>query len=393
MLPDLAEAQKLELVTIESTQRFTQPPPRYTEAALVKTLEKEGIGRPSTYATIISTIQERGYVVQQTRLFHPTPLGVFVTDKLVKHFPTILDIRFTRRMEEELDQVESGEIDYVALLKEFYTAFEESLVKAKEEMTPFEETEEVCPECGKKMVKRLSKAGIFLGCGGYPDCKYTKTLSTTGGELTENFEQQDCPICGKPLAMRSGARGPFVGCTAYPECTYTAPVDNPQGGAKPGEEGAKEGLPEVPERECPKCGKPLKVRNGRRGPFLGCSGYPKCRHTEPLPGDASAAGEDADKAQAGEAPEAAIDKKCPNCGKTLVIKKSRRGPFLACPGYPDCKHAEPISGVGVTKSAPKKAGRECPECGKELIVRSGRRGSFIGCSGYPKCRYTEDASS
>jgi ssDNA-binding Zn-finger/Zn-ribbon topoisomerase 1 len=147
------------------------------------------------------------------------------------------------------------------------------------------------------------------------------------------------------------------------------------------------------EKECPECGKPLLVRQGKRGSFLGCSGYPKCRHTEPLPDDlaaaatAPAAGSDA---PAGPV-EPAIEKKCPNCGKTLVVKQSRRGPFLACPGYPDCKHAESLSGVPSQKSASKKVGRKCPDCGKELVLRSGRRGAFIGCSGYPKCRFTEDA--
>jgi len=388
LLPELAVGQVLELVSLDSAQKFTQAPPRYTEAALVKTLEKEGIGRPSTYATIISTVQERGYVVQRNRLFHPTPLGVFVTDKLVKHFPRVLDVGFTRHMEDELDEVESGEMDWVTLLREFYDAFETSLVDARREMTPFEETDEVCPECGKKMVKRLSKAGIFLGCSGYPDCKYTKNLSTTGGEIESDLEEKECPICGKALALRSGPRGAFVGCTGYPECTYTAPVNDPEGGAKP---------PEAAERACPKCGKPLVVRNGRRGEFLGCSGYPKCRHTEPLPGEGPPAPQ-AEKTAGAESAEkgagiAALEKKCPKCGKTLVVKTSRRGPFLACPGYPECKHTEPISGVKERRTPPKKVGRECPECGKDLVLRSGRRGAFVGCSGYPKCRYTEDASS
>jgi len=528
MLPKLAAGQALTLVAIEPSQKFTQPPPRYTEASLIKTLEKEGIGRPSTYATIISTIQERGYVLQRSRQFYPTSLGVFVNDKLVRHFPTILDMRFTRRMEEELDEVESGETDWVRLLKEFYKAFEKSLKTARTEMTPFEETNEICPECGKGLVKRLSKAGLFLGCSGYPDCKYTRNLSTTGAAMEETKEQ-DCPVCGKPLAVRSGPKGAFLGCTGYPDCKYTAPVGTAQlpevpekmcpkcgkplkvrsgkrgvflgcsdypkcrhteplpaegsaegtdGGATGGEdsgrtagEGTAAPLPDVPEKACPECGKPMKVRRGKRGVFLGCSGYPKCRHTEALPveGEEQGAGTGGAQAEKTEAPEAraaaeealpevpekmcpecgkplkvrsgkrgvflgcsgyptckhteslagagaaeagsegqteakdgatkasakaakavAVEKKCPNCGKTLVVKYSRRGPFLACPGYPECKHAEPISGVPAKKPALKKVGRQCPDCGKDLVLRSGRRGSFIGCAGYPNCRYTED---
>jgi DNA topoisomerase-1 len=403
VLPDLKTGQTLALKSIEPSQHFTQAPARFTEAALVKTLEKEGIGRPSTYATIISTIQERGYVIQRNRLFYPTPLGVFVTDKLVKHFPNILDVGFTRHMEDELDEVESGDMDWVALLKEFYVAFEESLGKAKEEMTPFEETDEVCPLCGKKLVKRLSKAGLFLGCSGYPECKYTRNLSATGAAIEAPQEERKCPTCGKPLTLRSGPRGAFMGCTGYPDCTYTEAVVKSEAGGKTQGDAAAEPLPEVPAKNCPDCGKPLKVRTGKRGAFLGCSGYPKCRHTEPLPEDASAApgepgtGEPpADRAAGSAAPrpeQPAVEKKCPNCGKTLVVKQSRRGPFLACPGYPECKHAESLSGVPAgAKPRAEKTGRQCPECGKDLVVRTGKRGRFVGCSGYPKCRYTEDAS-
>jgi DNA topoisomerase-1 len=156
----------------------------------------------------------------------------------------------------------------------------------------------------------------------------------------------------------------------------------------------------VPEKPCPDCGKPLVARRGKRGVFLGCSGYPKCRHTESLPaegeaGPAAEGGPSGDKKPSGESQGAApqTDKKCPNCGKPLVIKQSRRGPFLACPGYPECKHAEPISGVKAKKEPPKTIGRQCPDCGKDLVLRAGRRGTFVGCSGYPKCKHTEDAGA
>ncbi len=384
ILPDLSEGETLELKRVTSEQKFTQPPPRYSEAALVRTLEKEGIGRPSTYAAIISTIQDRGYVLLEKRAFRPTPLGVFITDKLVRHFPRIMDLKFTGHMEEELDQVESGTIDWTTVLNEFYDAFKENLVAAEREMQPFEETDEKCPECGKPMTRRISKAGMFLGCSGYPDCKYTRNLSPTGKDVSDGLEGKTCPVCGKPLALRGGPRGPFVGCTGFPECKYTAPVDDPHGGTAEAAEKSSEDASQEPARPCPKCGKPLVARQGKRGRFVGCSGFPKCRHTEPVEEEASR--EDS-AGQEGDQPE----RKCPNCGKTLVSKMGRRGPFLACPGYPDCKHAEPLKGGGPGRKPPEKVGRNCPECGRELLYRTGKRGRFVGCSGFPRCRYTESA--
>ncbi len=382
LLPPLSQAQKLDFVKLTSQQKFTQPPPRYTEAALVRTLEKEGIGRPSTYATIISTIQ-KNYVVLQKRTFRPNALGVFVTDMLVKHFPNILDIKFTRRLEDELDEVESGATDWIDVLREFYSHFGKSLLDAADRMKSFEETDKICPVCGKPLVKRVSKAGLYLACSNYPDCKYTRNLSLTGQEISADLEGKKCPLCGRPLTVRGGPRGPFVGCTGYPECKYVAQIDDPEGGARPAE--GQEG--QVPEKTCPECGKPMVVRSGKRGDFWGCTGYPKCKHTESIEAESSP-GESAEE----EIPE----RKCPNCGKTLVLKKGRRGPFLACPGYPDCKYTESLKGVGGGKgspgkrSAPEKVGRKCPECGKDLVWRKGPRGKFIGCSGFPKCRYTEN---
>jgi DNA topoisomerase-1 len=428
LLPALKEGQALDLVEMTSEQKFTQPPPRYTEAALVRTLEREGIGRPSTYATIISTIQERHYVVQEKRAFVPTALGVFLTDKLVKHFPKVLNVKFTSHMEEELDLIESGKLDWLGVLREFYGPFSKNLEAAEADMQSFEETDEKCPECGKALVMRLSKAGLYLACQAYPDCKYTRNLSATGRDIASDLEDKKCPACGKGLTLRGSARGPFVGCSGYPECRYVAQIDDPEGGAVPSEneEGveaericpdcgkplvkrsgkrgefwgctgypdcrhtepleAPEGgvqVEDIPERKCPNCGKTLVLKNGRRGPFLACPGFPKCKHAESIE---TADGEKAES----KTPEEVPDKKCPNCGKTLVIKNGRRGPFLACPGYPDCKHAEPIKGAAAPKKAPpKKVGRACPECGKDLLHRTGKRGAFIGCSGYPKCRYTE----
>jgi len=384
ILPDLREGQALELVELKPEQKFTQPPARYTEAALVRKLEKEGIGRPSTYAAIISTIQERGYVRMEKRAFKPTPLGVFVTDKLVKHFPRIMNLKFTSHMEEELDQVESGRMDWLQVLNEFYDAFKENLVAAEKEMQSFEETGKKCPECGKQLVKRISKTGMFLGCSGYPECKYTRNLSPTGKDIAQELEGKTCPSCGKPLTLRGGPRGPFVGCTGFPECKYTAPVENPEGGSseaaekESGEGGGQAG------RTCPQCGEPMVVRSGRRGKFWGCTGFPECRHTAPLEEESAeeSAGPD----------EETPDRKCPNCGKTLVVKNGRRGRFLACPGYPECRYTEPLRGGSAPRKAPEKVGRECPECGRDLVYRTGKRGRFVGCSGFPRCRHTEKAT-
>lgn len=433
LLPPLAPGHKLDLVELSSQQKFTQPPPRYTEAALVRTLEKEGIGRPSTYATIISTIQ-KNYVVLEKRTFRPTGVGVFVTDKLVKHFPKILDLKFTRHMETELDEVESGKMDWIAVLDEFYSDFRKNLQAADTRMQSFEQTPQTCPLCSKPLVRRVSRSGLYLACSDYPDCRYTRALSLTGRAISADLEDKKCPLCARPLTLRSGPRGPFVGCTGYPECKYVVQVDDPEGGAAPAE-GQKEG--EMPEKECPKCGKPLVIRSGKRGDFWGCTGYPECKHTESVEPEAPSA-EDADKTPAperkcpecgkplvvrsgkrgdfwgctgypeckhtesveAEAPSADEDDKtpppektCPNCGKTLVVKSGRRGKFLACPGYPECKHAEPLAGAAaVKKSPPKEVGRDCPQCGKPLLWRKGQHGKFIGCSGFPKCRYTEAAT-
>ena len=436
LLPALVEGRTLDLDKLEDTQHFTQPPGRYTEASLVKMLEREGIGRPSTYASIISTIQDRSYVTQEKRVFRPTHLGAFVTDKLVKHFPNILDVHFTSSMEDGLDEVESGNKAWLKLITEFYDPFKKSVEAAMDEMAPFEETDEKCPQCESPLRKRLSRSGMFLACSGYPECKFTRTLSATGAPI--EFEEKPCPACGKILSLRGGPKGPFVGCTGWPECKYTATVEDPEGGSVADE---KTNGSEAPERECPDCKKALVIRNGSRGEFWGCTGYPKCRHTEAIESEGGEDGEDSgdkdENAEGKKCPncdsllvvknglrgkflacpgypkckhaesisgdggkdagasdgkdENSEGKKCPNCESLLVVKNGRRGKFLACPGYPKCKHAEPLSGdAGApAKAAPEKLGRECPECGKELLLRKGPRGSFVGCSGYPKCKHTE----
>jgi len=295
MLPALSEGAALAPVTILPTQHFTQPPPRYTEASLVKALEAEGIGRPSTYAAIIQTIQDREYVRQIDRRFHATELGMLVTDKLVKHFPDIFDLRFTARMEERLDEVEEARENWVEVLREFYGPFKADLEKAGEEMVhakaQTEPSEYACPNCGKPMVYRWSKAGRYLACTGYPDCKTTFPVDNDGKKITPKQVDVPCPQCGKPMVLRRSRYGSFLGCSEYPNCRGTLPCDAE---GKPlrlvKEEDIHEscsGLEAAPKEKreeigvtCPKCRRhPLVIRTGRRGQFVACSGYPRCRNT------------------------------------------------------------------------------------------------------------------
>ncbi|HUS80204.1 MAG TPA: type I DNA topoisomerase [Armatimonadota bacterium] len=339
MLPELEEGQDLALLDIVPEQHFTQPPPRFTEATLVRELENNGVGRPSTYASIIETLRQRKYVRMEKRAFAPTPLGLAVNDYLVDSFPEIMDIEFTAGVEEQLDTVESGERDWVALLREFYGPFAGRLERAAQ-APPKVLEDEVCPQCGGKLLERYSRRGKFAGCENYPDCDYTRDLSEGVIEMPQVEETQyQCPECGSPLVIRPGSRGRFFACTGYPNCRWTANV-------------GEDGSPQQRQRaqaigeDCPECGKPLAVREGRRGKFVGCSGYPKCRYTRDWDGNEAAE----------QAP----------------------GPKLTAEGKP------------AAAPKPEKLDEQCPECNKPLLVRQGKRGKFVGCSGYPSCRYTRE---
>jgi len=268
--------QKLAAVDIQIQQHFTKPPARYTEASLVKALEKEGIGRPSTYASIISTIQDRGYVEQQDKKFHATDLGEIVTDKLNEYFPRIMDISFTRFMEEQLDRIEEQHLDWLAVLKDFYGPFEKNLENAAEQMkhakaetTP---SEYDCPDCGQKLVYRFGKNGKFLSCSAYPDCKFASPCDKDGKMVKEQLTEHKCPVCGKPMARKNGRFGPFLGCSDYPQCKTILKIDK-QGNIKPPSPPA-----EPSGIKCHKCGQgELVIRQSKKGPFLGCGRFPKCR--------------------------------------------------------------------------------------------------------------------
>ncbi len=276
ILPDLALGAPVAPIDVKPEQHFTQPPPRYTEASLVKALEAEGIGRPSTYAAIIKTIQDREYVRIMDRAFQPTHLGTVVTDRLVKHLPRVFDVRFTAHLEDELDDVEAGQVEWVDILKRFYGPFHENLEKAAEEMVHVqaesEPSEYKCEKCGKQMAYRLNKSGRYLSCTGYPDCKSTMPVDEDGKPARAPLTDIGCPACEKPLQMRKGRYGPFLSCSDYPECKSIVNLDR-KGGVK---------LPSAPpllieELKCAKCDSPLNLRRSKRGPWLSCSAFPKCR--------------------------------------------------------------------------------------------------------------------
>lgn len=258
-LPELKEKEKLALRGILPQQHFTEPPPRYTEAALIKELEQKGIGRPSTYAPIISTVQERGYVLKEGRALKPTEIGNVTNGLLIKSFPQIMDVEFTAGMEEELDKIMEEKSDWIAVLKSFYVPFKKALAEAEIKMEKVKKeimTEENCPECGSKLVIRQGRYGDFIACSTYPKCKFTKDLPGSGGETAP---KEVCGKCGKPMALKHGRFGAFLACTGYPACRNIKPVLKTVG------------------VKCPKCGGELTERRTKKGRvFYGCSNYPKC---------------------------------------------------------------------------------------------------------------------
>ena len=282
VVPDLREGMLLHLVSLAALQRFTEPAARYSEASLVRALEAQGIGRPSTYAPIIGTIQDRGYVYLEEKKFHPTDLGFVVTDQLVAHFPDIINVEFTAAMESELDQIEEGKAEWVEIIRTFYEPFAHSIEQAEEKMEKLtvqpQETDEVCEECGQPMLLRVGRRGPFLACSGYPECKHTRPAPGSKEEQRPPPEPTDevCDKCDSPMVIRTGRRGRFLACSGYPKCKNTRPLP---------EEEAK--LAKLAEGQtCDQCGKPMAARQGRFGVFLGCTGYPDCKGIKRLPKDA-----------------------------------------------------------------------------------------------------------
>jgi len=257
-VPPLQVGETLERVTLEPKQHFTQPPPRYTEASLVKELEERGIGRPSTYAQILSTIQERGYVKRERGVLFPTELGIHVTDFLLPHFPEVMDVEFTARLEEALDQIEEGQTAWAHQIRNFYARLTEDLKKARE--SDPQATDQICPQCGSPLSQRWGRFGKFLACSGYPECKFTQDLNADGERTEEILVGEVCDRCGQPMVIREGRYGKFLACCGYPACKNTRPLTT--------------GI------ACPQDGCPgqLVERRSRRGKvYYACSRYPSCR--------------------------------------------------------------------------------------------------------------------
>ena len=264
VLPDLEKGEKLELLKIEPSQHFTQPPARYSDATLVKALEEKGIGRPSTYAPIIATIIERRYVVREEKRLKPSDIALLVNDLLIEHFPKIVDYDFTARMEGELDEIAAGKLKWQPVIAEFYNPFDENLKNKYEEINKKdlveEATDEVCEKCGKPMVIKLGRFGKFLACTGFPQCKNTKPLNSDGEPAEEEKLDEKCPNCGQPMIYKHGRYGKFIACSNYPECKTTKQILNTIG------------------LKCPECQEGEVVRRrGKRGFFYGCSRYPECK--------------------------------------------------------------------------------------------------------------------
>jgi len=321
-LPDLTVGELLAFHGLEPEQHFTQPPPRYTEATLINELEKRGIGRPSTYATIVGTIQDHTYVEQKERRLHPTPLGEAVNTIMVGHFHDIVDDRYTADMEVRLDEVEQGRVEWVPVVGDFYLPLERMLSAAKEAMPA--ETGEECPECHEgQLVLKASRFGPFKGCSRYPACRYRQAVLPGGEPDQPKLLDEKCPDCGRPLQTRRGRYGEFVGCSGYPECKYVQRDQQKSEAVPTGE-------------KCPECGEgELVERQGRYGPFVACNRYPECKYR---------ANKGKDGAVRPRQEAKVLDEPCPVCGKPMVERQGRYGPFKSCSDYPKCKGPQRTGG-------------------------------------------------
>ena len=337
VLPPLREGDTLQLRELKPEQKFTQPPPRYSEATLVKALEENGIGRPSTYASIISVIQARDYVNKIEGRFKPTVLGRMLVDRLLSPaFDDILDVEYTRNLEEDLDKIEEGTSNYAKTLGSFYKKFEKDLKRASKEMINLKEGVEpdpavACDKCGKPMVIKAGKFGLFLACSGYPECENTRELETPEPGADGEGIEEACENCGKPMAMKRGRFGQFLACTGYPECKTTRKIITTKQGmtaAKPDQ---------MLDEKCPKCESNLVLKQGRFGEFTACSNYPACKYVK----------------------QKSTGLVCPKDGGDVVERKSRRGKvFFGCANYPDCDF--------VLWNRPVL--EPCPQCGEKFLI-------------------------
>src|SRR5271165_1921213 len=350
LLPPVSEGEILRLEALRPDQHFTEPPPRYTEATLVKELEEKGIGRPSTYASIISTIVEREYVTKDQGRFSPTMLGEKVSVLLVKSFEDIFDVGFTARMEEELDEIEEGKLPWKTAVKEFYGRFEADLEQAKGEMESYKAgipTGQKCEKCGQgQLLERISRHGFFLGCSRYPDCDFIRDLSPELPLEGEDGEVkiESCDNCGREMVIKRGRWGMFLACTGYPDCKTTRRL----------KAGTRKALQpdELLDEKCPECAAQLVKKHGQYGEFIGCTAYPKCKYIR----------------------SKTLGIKCPKCdaGELVerVAKKGRRRVFYGCNKYPECDFTTPHQPII----------EPCPKCGAAFIVeKRGKTGVVRAC--------------
>ncbi len=364
-LPALEAGQKLTLKELKPEQHFTEPPPRYNEASLVKELEERGIGRPSTYSAILSTIQERQYVQKLGGKFTPTEIGLVVTDLLVENFRDIFDIAYTAGLEEKLDEIEEGKEKWTDTLAEFYKKFTKDLKYAEKHMENIKRmekpTDEKCEKCGAPLVIKWGRHGSFYACSTYDKedpntCTFTKEnpinlpdLDSADVQETGTAEEY-CENCGRVMVLKRGRFGQFMACTGYPDCKTTRRLD----------QGKK--VPDIPlDEPCPKCGRNMMIRHGRYGEFTACSGYPECKYVK----------------------QNYIGVKCPECKEgDLVEKRARKGnTFYGCGNYPKCKFT----------SAHRPIAEKCTSCGSEYLVQKFLKdGPVIACPN-KECEYERPA--
>ncbi len=361
-LPPVEKGDNLKLNSITPNQHSTEPPPRFSEATLVKALEENGVGRPSTYAAIMTTIQTREYVEKIDKRFHPTALGTTVNDLLVENFSELFDPEYTAKMETSLDEIEEGKLNWRVAMRDFYDRFSVNLEAAKENIKGKKKqsipTDEVCEKCNAGMVIKFGRYGQFLACENYPECKNTREVaskkdaedSESGGESTTEAIPE-CELCGKEMSLKKGRFGSFYGCTGYPECKNIRKI--PKGDQKP------TAPPVELDEECPKDGAKLVKREGRFGEFISCSNYPKCKYIK----------------------QETIDMACTRkgCKGEIVVKKSRRGKvFYGCNEYPECDV--------VFWNKPIK--EKCPECDASFVLeKTTKRDGTVRYCNNEECDY------
>jgi DNA topoisomerase I len=351
-LPAVSEGEVLKFKAIEPEQHFTEPPPRFTEASLVKELEANGVGRPSTYAAILSTIQEREYVKKEGGKFAPTELGEVVTDLLVENFDHIFDVKYTARMEEELDEIEDGKMDWRSAMSEFYEQLKEDLEHAERNMTDIKRmekpTDQICEKCGKPMVIKWGRHGSFIACTGYPECTNTRAVAVAGS--VEEGEEEYCENCGRPMVLKKGRFGQFYACSGYPDCKTTKKIGETQ------QRKSDQPLDEL----CPSCGSNLALKYGRFGEFISCSNYPKCKYIK----------------------QKTVGVKCPNCNEGEIIeRRSKRGKtFYGCNRYPECDF------VAWNKPMPEP----CPECGSSYLLEKWTKAGPVAVCPNSECKYKRE---